>query len=59
MYFTKQKHEKTLSRDYKKLDNLKFKEAQNRELMKDSVNNIDYEIVLVRLCFHFLMHMHL
>ena len=46
MYFTKQKHETTLSRDYKKLDNLKFKEAQNRELMKDSVNNIDYELCL-------------
>ena len=46
MYFTKQKRETTLSRDYKKLDNLKFKEAQNRELMKDSVNNIDYELCL-------------
>ena len=59
MYFTKQKHETTLSRDYKKLENLKFKKAQNRELMKDSVNNIYYEIVFVRLCFQFLMHMHL
>ena len=59
MYFTKQKHETTLSRDYKKLENLKFKKAQNRESMKDSVNNIYYEIVFVRLCFQFLMHMHL
>ena len=29
----------------KSFDNLKFKEAVNRELMKHDVNNIDYEIV--------------
>ena len=28
---------------YKKIDNLKFKEALNRELMKHDLNNIDYE----------------
>ena len=28
---------------YKKIDNLKFKETLNRELMKHDLNNIDYE----------------
>ena len=44
MYFTKQKHEAIFYRNYKKTDNLKFKEAINRELMKHDLNNIDYEI---------------
>ena len=44
MYFLKQKHETIFSRNSKKLDNLKFKEALNRELSKHGVNNIDYEI---------------
>ena len=43
MYFTKQKHETIFYRNYKKFDNLKFKEALNRELMKHDLNNIDYE----------------
>ena len=43
MYFTKQKHEIIFYRNYKKFDNLKFKEALNRELMKHDLNNIDYE----------------
>ena len=44
MYFIKQKHETIFYRNYKKFDNLKFKEALNRELMKHDLNNIDYEI---------------
>ena len=44
MFFTKQKHETIFYRNYKKFDNLKFKEALNRELMKHDLNNIDYEI---------------
>ena len=43
MYFTKQKHETIFYRNYKKIDNLKFKEALNRELMKHCLNDIDYE----------------
>ena len=43
MFFTKQKHETIFYRNYKKFDNLKFKEALNRELMKHDLNNIDYE----------------
>ena len=43
MYFTKQKHEIIFYRNYQKFDNLKFKEALNRELMKHDLNNIDYE----------------
>ena len=35
MFFTKQKHETIFYRNYKKFDNLKFKEALNRELMKN------------------------
>ena len=50
MFFTKQKHETIFYRNYKKFDNLKFKEALNKELMKHDLNNIDYvnfhEIVL-------------
>ena len=44
MYFTKQKHETIFYRNYKKFDNLKFKEVLNRELMKHDANNIDYEL---------------
>ena len=44
MYFTKQKYETIFYRDYKRFDNLKFKDALNRELIKHDVNNIDYEI---------------
>ena len=44
MYFTKQKRETIFYKNYKKFDNLKFKEALNRELMKHGLNNIDYEI---------------
>ena len=43
MFFTKQKHETIFYRNYKKINNLKFKEALNRELMKHGLNNIDYE----------------
>ena len=43
MFFTKQKHETIFYRNYKKFDNLKFKEPLNRELMKHDLNNIDYE----------------
>ena len=43
MFFTKQKHENIFYRNYKKFDNLKFKEALNRELMKHDLNYIDYE----------------
>ena len=43
MFFTKQKHETIFYRNYKKFDNLKFKEAINRKLMKHDLNNIDYE----------------
>ena len=43
MYFTKQKHETIFYKNYNKFDNLKFKEALNRELMKHDLNNIDYE----------------
>ena len=46
MFFTKQKHETIFYRNYKKFDNLKFKEGLNRELMKHNLNNIDYEIFL-------------
>ena len=38
-----QKHETIFYRNYKKFDNLIFKEALNRELMKHDLNNIDYE----------------
>ena len=41
MYFTKQKHETIFYRNYKKIDNLNFKEALNRELMKHDSNNIN------------------
>ena len=41
--FAKQKHETIFYRNCKKFDNLKFKEALNRELMKHDVNNTDYE----------------
>ena len=44
MFFTKQKHETIFYRNYKKFDNLKFKEALNRDLMKHDLNNTDYEI---------------
>ena len=44
MNFTKQKHEPIFYRNYEKFNNLKFKEALNKELMKRDVNNIDYEI---------------
>ena len=44
MYFTKQKHETIFYRNYKTIDNLKFKEALNRELTKHDTNNIDYQI---------------
>ena len=44
MYFTKQKYETISYRNYKKFDNIKFKEALNRELIKHDLNNIDYEI---------------
>ena len=50
MYFTKQKHEIIFCRNYKKIDNLKFKEALNRELIKHDLNNIDYEV------FHKIVH---
>ena len=43
MFFTKQKHETIFYRNYKKFNNLKFKEALNKELMKHDLNNIDYE----------------
>ena len=43
IFFTKQKHETIFYRNYKKFDNLKFKEALNRELMKHDLTNIDYE----------------
>ena len=43
MFFTKQKHETIFYWNYKKFDNLKFKEALNRELTKYDLNNIDYE----------------
>ena len=44
MYFTRQRHETIFYRNYKKTDNLKFKEALNGELIKHDVNNVDYEI---------------
>ena len=44
MYFTKQKHETLSYRNYKKFDNLKFKEALTRELIKHDANNIDYKL---------------
>ena len=43
MFSTKQKQETIFYRNYKKFDNLKFKEALNRELMKHDLNNIDYK----------------
>ena len=56
MYFAKQKHESIFYHNYKKYDNLKFKEAVDRELMKHDVNNIYYksshEIVLSILNVH-------
>ena len=59
IFFTKQKHETIFYRNYKKFDNLKFKEALNRELMKNDLNNIDYEnfheIVLSILNAHVLL----
>ena len=42
-FFTKKKHETIFCRNYKNFDNLKFKEALNRELIKHNLNNIDYE----------------
>ena len=42
-FFTKRKHKTIFYRNYKKIDNFKFKEALNRELMKHDLNNIDYE----------------
>ena len=50
MFFTKQKHETIFYRNYKKFDNLKFKEALNRELMKHDLNF--HEIVLSVLNSH-------
>ena len=54
--FTKQKHEIIFYNDYKKFDNLKFKEAVNRELIRHDVNDMDYyifhEIVLSILNVH-------
>ena len=44
MYFTKQKHKTIFYKIYKKLDNLKFNEALNRELTKHDLNNTDHEI---------------
>ena len=56
MFFTKQKHETIFYRNYKKFDNIKFKEALNREWTKHDLNNIDfknfYEIVLSILDAH-------
>ena len=56
MFFKKQKHETIFYRNYKKFDNIKFKEALNRELTKHDLNNIDfknfYEIVLSILDAH-------
>ena len=43
MCFTKQKHDTIFYRNYRKFNNLKFKEALNRELMKHDLNNIVYE----------------
>ena len=43
MFFRKKKHETNFYRNSKNFDNLKFKEALNRELMKHDLNNIDYE----------------
>ena len=57
-FFTKQKYDTIFYRNYKELDNLKFKKALNRELMKHDLNNIDYKFFM-RLCFQFLMRMHL
>ena len=45
MFFKKQKYETIFYRNYKKFDNLKFKETLNRGLMKHDLNNIDYENV--------------
>ena len=42
MFFTKKK-QTIFYMNLKKSDNLKFKEALNRELMKHDLNNIDYE----------------
>ena len=42
--FAKRKHEIVFYNDYKKFDNLKFKETVNRELIKHDVNNIDHVI---------------
>ena len=50
MFFTKQKHETIFYRNYKKFDNLKFKETLNRELMKHDLNF--HEIVLSVLNSH-------
>ena len=41
--FTKQKHGTIFYKNYKKFDNLEFKEALNKELMKHDLSNIDYE----------------
>ena len=43
-FFTKRKYDTIFYRNYKQLDNLKFKKALNRELMKHDLNNKDYEI---------------
>ena len=53
MNFIKQKHETIFYRNYKKFDNLKFKEALDGELMKHEVNNITFhEIMLSILNVH-------
>ena len=38
-----QKHETIFYKNYKKFDNLKFKETRNREWTKHDLNNTDYE----------------
>ena len=43
MFFSKQKHETVLLRNYKKFDNSAFREALNRELLKYDLNNIEYD----------------
>ena len=43
MRFTKQKHETIFYKNYKKFDNLKFKETRNREWTKHDLNNTVYE----------------
>ena len=43
MFLQSKKHDTIFYRNYKKFDNLKFKEALNRELMKHDLDNKDYE----------------